>query len=46
MNCDDLFQLEIRHRRLEIEMLRAELEQLKRLQETGENSDGELEFEN
>ena len=46
VNCDDLFQLEIRHRRLEIEMLRAELEQLKRLQETGENSDGELEFEN
>jgi len=46
VNCDDLFQMELTHRRLEIQMLRAELQQLKKLQESGENDEGEMEFEN
>lgn len=48
INCNDLFQLEITHRRLEIQMLRAELDQLKRLQQSGENrnDEGGMEFEN
>ena len=48
INCNDLFQLEITHRRLEIQMLRAELDQLKRLQQSGENrnEEGGMEFEN
>ena len=44
VNCDDLYQLELTHRRLEIQMLRAELQQLQRLQEAGENV--EMDFEN
>ena len=44
INCDDLFQLEMTHRRLEIQMLRAELEQLRKLQDVGNNT--EMEFEN
>ena len=46
VNCDDLFQIELTHRRLEIQMLRAELQQLKKLQESGENDEGDMEFEN
>jgi len=46
INCDDLFQLEIRQRRLEIQMLRAELAQLKRLQDSNVDSNGEMDFEN
>jgi hypothetical protein len=44
VNCDDLFQVEMTHRRLEIQMLRAELEQLRKLQDVGNNT--EMEFEN
>tara|TARA_R110000764_G_scaffold166474_2_gene253412 strand:+ start:312 stop:722 length:411 start_codon:yes stop_codon:yes gene_type:complete len=39
INCDDLYQVELAQRRLEIQMLRDELEQLKNLQ-------GNMEFEN
>ena len=46
INCDDLFQLEMRQRRLEIQMLRAELAQLKRLQDSNVDSNGEMDFEN
>ena len=42
INCDDLYQLELTQRRLEIQKLRDEIEQLKNLQ----ISDGEMEFEN
>lgn len=44
VNCDDLYQLELTHRRLEIQMLRAELEQLRQLQEVG--NIGAMDFEN
>jgi len=46
INCNDLFQLEMTQRRLEIQMLRAELDQLKRLQQADINVNGEMEFEN
>ena len=46
INCDDLYQLELTQRRLEVEKLRAELMALRRLQESAENSEGEMEFEN
>jgi len=46
INCDDLYQLELTQRRLEVEKLRAELMALRRLQESGQNSEGEMEFEN
>ena len=42
INCDDLYQIELAQRRLEIQKLRDELEQLKNLQRDG----GEMEFEN
>lgn len=42
INCDDLYQVELAQRRLEIQMLRDELEQLKSLQEKG----NEMDFEN
>ena len=42
INCDDLYQIELTQRRLEIQKLRDELEQLKNLQSSG----GEMEFEN
>jgi len=42
INCDDLYQIELTQRRLEIQKLRDELEQLKNLQSAG----GEMEFEN
>ena len=42
INCDDLYQIELAQRRLEIQKLRDELEQLKNLQRAG----GEMEFEN
>jgi len=46
INCDDLYQLELTQRRLEVEKLRAELMALRKLQESGQNSEGEMEFEN
>jgi len=46
INCNDLFQLEMTQRRLEIQMLRAELDQLKRLQQSGDNGEDDMEFEN
>ena len=42
INCDDLYQIELTQRRLEIQKLRDELEELKNLQRAG----GEMEFEN
>ena len=42
INCDDLYQVELAQRRLEIQMLRDELAQLKSLQEKG----NEMDFEN
>ena len=42
INCDDLYQIELAQRRLEIQKLRDELEQLKNLQRAG----GEMGFEN
>ena len=42
INCDDLYQIELAQRRLEIQKLRYELEALKNLQNAG----GEMEFEN
>ena len=42
INCDDLYQVELAQRRLEIQQLRNELEELKNLQNAG----GEMEFEN
>jgi len=42
INCDDLYQIELTQRRLEIQMLRDELEQLKSLQAKG----NEMDFEN
>ena len=42
INCDDLYQIELTQRRLEIQKLRDEIEQLKNLQNAG----GEMEFEN
>jgi len=42
INCDDLYQVELAQRRLEIQQLRNELEELKNLQSAG----GEMEFEN
>ena len=42
INCDDLYQIELAQRRLEIQKLRDELEQLKNLQSSG----GDMEFEN
>lgn len=41
INCDDLFQLELSQRRLEVQVLRAELDQMKRLQ-----SNNSTDFEN
>jgi hypothetical protein len=35
INCDDLYQVELAQRRLEIQQLRNELEALKNLQQTG-----------
>ena len=46
INCDDLYQLELTQRRLEVEMLRQELRQLQQLQKAGTNAAGEMEFEN
>jgi len=43
INCDDLFQLELSQRRLEVQVLRAELEQMKRMQSDNNNS---MDFEN
>ena len=42
INCDDLYQIELAQRRLEIQKLRDELEKLKNLQRAG----GEMGFEN
>ena len=42
INCNDLYQIELAQRRLEIQKLRDELEALKNLQNAG----GEMEFEN
>ena len=42
INCDDLYQIELAQRRLEIQKLRDELEALKNLQNAG----GEMKFEN
>tara|TARA_R110000744_G_scaffold55750_2_gene117825 strand:+ start:433 stop:831 length:399 start_codon:yes stop_codon:yes gene_type:complete len=42
INCDDLYQIELTQRRLEIQKLRDEIEQLRNLQ----NSAEEMEFEN
>jgi hypothetical protein len=42
INCDDLYQIELTQRRLEIQKLRNEIEALKNLQNAG----GEMEFEN
>ena len=42
INCDDLYQVELAQRRLEIQQLRNELEELKNLQSAG----GKMEFEN
>jgi|TARA_R110000796_G_scaffold7372_7_gene25307 hypothetical protein len=41
INCDDLFQLELSQRRLEVQVLRAELDQMKRMQ-----SNNSTDFEN
>lgn len=46
INCDDLYQLELTQRRLEVQMLRAELQALQDLQNSQTNSEGEMEFEN
>ena len=42
INCNDLYQIELTQRRLEVQKLRDELEALKNLQSVG----GEMEFEN
>lgn len=42
INCDDLYQIELTQRRLEIQKLRDEIEQLRNLQ----NSAQDMEFEN
>ena len=42
INCDDLYQIELAQRRLEIQKLRNELEALKNLQ----NANGGMDFEN
>ena len=42
INCNDLYQIELTQRRLEVQKLRDELEALKNLQSAG----GEMEFEN
>tara|TARA_R110002111_G_scaffold97495_2_gene150764 strand:- start:7029 stop:7427 length:399 start_codon:yes stop_codon:yes gene_type:complete len=42
INCDDLYQIELAKRRLEVQKLRDELEELKNLQQAG----GEMDFEN
>jgi hypothetical protein len=42
INCDDLYQIELAQRRLEIQKLRDEIEALRNLQ----NASGEMEFEN
>ena len=42
INCDDLYQIELAQRRLEIQKLRDEIEALRNLQDAG----GEMEFEN
>jgi hypothetical protein len=42
INCDDLYQIELTQRRLEVQKLREELDQLKKLQSSG----GDMEFEN
>jgi len=44
INCDDLYQVELAQRRLEIQQLRNELDQLKTLQEAGIRNG--MEFEN
>ena len=46
INCDDLYQVELAQRRLEIQILRDELDQLKSLQEAGLNSGEGMDFEN
>ena len=42
IDCNDLYQIELTQRRLEVQKLRDELEELKNLQRAG----GEMEFEN
>ena len=42
INCDDLYQIELTKRRLEVQKLRDEIEALKNLQQ----ADGEMDFEN
>ena len=42
INCDDLYQIELAKRRLEVQKLRDELEELKNLQQTS----GDMDFEN
>ena len=42
INCNDLYQIELTQRRLEVQKLRDELEELKNLQSAG----GDMEFEN
>ena len=42
INCNDLYQIELTQRRLEVQKLRDELEALKNLQSVG----GDMEFEN
>jgi hypothetical protein len=44
INCDDLYQVELAQRRLEIQQLRNELDQLKTLQEAGIRNG--MDFEN
>jgi len=46
INCDDLYQIELAQRRLEIQKLRDELAQLKTLQEAGLRSSKGMDFEN
>ena len=46
INCDDLYQIELAQRRLEIQKLRDELAQLKTLQEAGLRSSEGMDFEN
>jgi len=42
INCNDLYRIELTQRRLEVQKLRDELEELKNLQRVG----GDMEFEN
>ena len=45
INCNDLYEIELRKKRLEVLKLQQELEQLRRLNESGDNK-GNTSFEN